>query len=368
MVVDEALDVDSLESYAPYGDPLEAGSFGSPFTFTGELLDANALLYLRARYYSPALGVFTALDPIENPNRYQYVSANPVSAVDPSGMIFEFPFQDDCYQASDGIRSGCKICWMIWEDIYQKKPDFGLYSDTYYLPLFEQCLEKYKCPRECYVYPYCREPNIIKDNGFEGYGEILIREWVKGHWDAYSHVCSDQDLAVDNIWTLIKALPSTPKSLWQGNGLLPGVETLGFLISGEGILQILGILGPAVGLGGMFVVNRNMSDCGVYTFDELGGAVSLDPILDTEGFFFSTSPLDQIPGGGVDFSFDFLFLSGGISISNGCQATVSIGISLPDLPSGTLTRPYTEGRTCSEMVEALFRWNDIFERLGVNLP
>ena len=60
--------------------------FGSPFTFTGELTDANALLYLRARYYSPALGVFTALDPMENLNRYQYVGANPVNAVDPSGL------------------------------------------------------------------------------------------------------------------------------------------------------------------------------------------------------------------------------------------------------------------------------------------
>ena len=50
-------------------------------------MDANALLYLRARYYNPALGVFTALDPIENPNRYQYVSANPINRVDPSGQF-----------------------------------------------------------------------------------------------------------------------------------------------------------------------------------------------------------------------------------------------------------------------------------------
>jgi RHS repeat-associated protein len=67
------------------GDP--GGGFGSPFTFTGELLDANDLLYLRARYYSPALGVFTALDPVENGNRYQYVGANPVNAADPTGMF-----------------------------------------------------------------------------------------------------------------------------------------------------------------------------------------------------------------------------------------------------------------------------------------
>jgi RHS repeat-associated protein len=56
---------------------------GSPFTFTGELLDANALLYLRARYYSPTLGVFPSLDPLENLNRYQYVGANPVNDATP---------------------------------------------------------------------------------------------------------------------------------------------------------------------------------------------------------------------------------------------------------------------------------------------
>jgi RHS repeat-associated protein len=60
--------------------------FGSPFTFTGELTDANTLLYLRARYYNPALGVFTALDPVGNGNRYQYVSANPANRSDPSGL------------------------------------------------------------------------------------------------------------------------------------------------------------------------------------------------------------------------------------------------------------------------------------------
>jgi RHS repeat-associated protein len=71
------------------------GGFGSPFTFTGELLDANDLLYLRARYYSPALGVFTALDPVENGNRYQYVGANSTNNIDPSGMFTKNPAQWD---------------------------------------------------------------------------------------------------------------------------------------------------------------------------------------------------------------------------------------------------------------------------------
>jgi hypothetical protein len=49
-------------------------------------VDANDLVYLRARYYHPGLGVFTALDPIEQVNRYQYVSSNPVNHTDSSGL------------------------------------------------------------------------------------------------------------------------------------------------------------------------------------------------------------------------------------------------------------------------------------------
>ena len=116
MVVNDTLGVDSIQSFAPYGEPLEAGSFGSPFTFTGEMTDANDLLYLRARYYSPALGVFTGLDPMEGDaaqamslNRYGYVAGNVVNAVDPSGMFaVPSPRQwDPCAQISDPCYEHC---------------------------------------------------------------------------------------------------------------------------------------------------------------------------------------------------------------------------------------------------------------------
>lgn len=50
-------------SYTPYGKPL--ASYGEGFGFTGEYTDANDLLYLRARYYAPEMGLFTALDPLK---------------------------------------------------------------------------------------------------------------------------------------------------------------------------------------------------------------------------------------------------------------------------------------------------------------
>jgi RHS repeat-associated protein len=74
--------------YAPYGEPFAAtGSPQTAFGFTGELTDGNGLVYLRARYYAPGIGVFTALDPVEDGNRYAWVAGNVANRVDPSGMI-----------------------------------------------------------------------------------------------------------------------------------------------------------------------------------------------------------------------------------------------------------------------------------------
>jgi RHS repeat-associated protein len=54
----------------------------------GEPTDVNGLVYLRARYYNPTIGQFFKLDPMETPNRYRYVGANPVNFHDPSGLQF----------------------------------------------------------------------------------------------------------------------------------------------------------------------------------------------------------------------------------------------------------------------------------------
>jgi RHS repeat-associated protein len=110
-----------LESrlYTPYGEPLS--STGTPqtiFGFTGEPTDANGLVYLRARYYNPALGVFPTLDPMEDGNRYAWVGGNVVNRVDPSGMIGERPEKWDRCQGlqlqdcscfhSDYLRELCQ--------------------------------------------------------------------------------------------------------------------------------------------------------------------------------------------------------------------------------------------------------------------
>lgn len=92
----DTLGVNHIKNYAPYGGLLQPVPLG--FGFTGEWQDNNGLYYLRARYYSPALGVFPNLDPVEGNveqimslNRYSYVAGNPTNFVDPSGTIAENP-------------------------------------------------------------------------------------------------------------------------------------------------------------------------------------------------------------------------------------------------------------------------------------
>jgi RHS repeat-associated protein len=70
------------------------GSSTQPFGYTGQQADANGLVYLRARYYDPASGRIMSRDPLAGNvtvplslNRYTYTMNNPVSDIDPSGLM-----------------------------------------------------------------------------------------------------------------------------------------------------------------------------------------------------------------------------------------------------------------------------------------
>ncbi len=83
------------KSYEPYGGVLTStGAASSMYGFTGEQLDnQTGLLYLRARYMQPRLGIFLAHDPwggdMMRPgsmNGYSYVEGDPINRVDPTGF------------------------------------------------------------------------------------------------------------------------------------------------------------------------------------------------------------------------------------------------------------------------------------------
>jgi len=101
-ITDENGEVVARYGYTPFGKQYPAEGFEetnnaihTPFGYNGRdgvITDANGLLYMRARYYSPDLRRFISKDPLRGDisdlgalNRYAYVGGDPVNLVDPSG-------------------------------------------------------------------------------------------------------------------------------------------------------------------------------------------------------------------------------------------------------------------------------------------
>ena len=92
-------DVAASYDYLPYGK--EVGSSTAPLQFTGHERDSHGpgdednLDYMHARYYSPHLSRFVAVDPVlgdaavpQSWNRYTYALNNPGKYIDPTGNAF----------------------------------------------------------------------------------------------------------------------------------------------------------------------------------------------------------------------------------------------------------------------------------------
>jgi RHS repeat-associated protein len=119
--------VETATTYGPYGEVLEqTGTSGTVYGFTGEQEDsATGLLYLRARYYSPALKVFQSRDPWEGSgwrphtlNGYTYVKLNPVRFVDPLGLCESDPFDEyydyECWTLAQDLTHLFGYDWEFW--------------------------------------------------------------------------------------------------------------------------------------------------------------------------------------------------------------------------------------------------------------
>jgi RHS repeat-associated protein len=94
-ITDIAANVLNRYTYDVFGLPRSVlESVNNSFRFAGEQYDANDLIYLRARYYNPAIGRFLSQDTFQgklndplSQNRYAYCGNNPVLYVDPTGHM-----------------------------------------------------------------------------------------------------------------------------------------------------------------------------------------------------------------------------------------------------------------------------------------
>ena len=100
LVISDAADVNNSYTYSPSGEMFASEcteTIYNPFLFTGQLFDREIQqYYLRARMYSPYLGIFTSRDPVKGKRKdpmtlhtYLYCINDPVNNIDISGENYD---------------------------------------------------------------------------------------------------------------------------------------------------------------------------------------------------------------------------------------------------------------------------------------
>jgi RHS repeat-associated protein/CSLREA domain-containing protein len=129
-MLDGAGNVLLAQAFDPYGNPYAGlGTDSTSFGFTGEQVDYNGLIFLRARYYQPKQGAFLQHDPWsgdENKpmsvNPWLYVSGNPVNLIDPSGFSPNCTKSDDecakdrVNEIINAVNNGAEALFRMFED------------------------------------------------------------------------------------------------------------------------------------------------------------------------------------------------------------------------------------------------------------
>jgi RHS repeat-associated protein len=96
--------------YKAYGAIAQSNGASTPsyLGYAGQLLDPSGLYYMRARWYDPATGRFGTRDPVAGPlapqltsNVFAYGDGNPVTRLDPTGLMTTFT------DVPEGCRRKC---------------------------------------------------------------------------------------------------------------------------------------------------------------------------------------------------------------------------------------------------------------------
>jgi len=104
--------------YSPFGTVTHRiGTTDTPYLYAGQFgiqQEANGLLHMRARYYSPELERFVSSDPARfdgGLNWYAYANNSPLLFIDPTGLFFGTPltFSEFVGAAVSGAAHGAAV-------------------------------------------------------------------------------------------------------------------------------------------------------------------------------------------------------------------------------------------------------------------
>jgi RHS repeat-associated protein len=101
----------SATSYTTWGTPQTNGGLSAttPFGYAGGYTDPTGLTYLLNRYYDPATGQFTSVDPLLalTYRPYAYTAGNPVTGTDPRGLEeADLPYGGGSFGVADDSGEG----------------------------------------------------------------------------------------------------------------------------------------------------------------------------------------------------------------------------------------------------------------------
>lgn len=100
-ITDEDANITHLYRYDDFGMVIgytEPDNDNNRFKYVGCYgveTDTDDLYYMRARYYRPTIGRFLTEDPVWSTNLYPYADNNPVSRIDPEGMMASSLYNQD---------------------------------------------------------------------------------------------------------------------------------------------------------------------------------------------------------------------------------------------------------------------------------